>query len=96
MSFLAGTNISGQSSLRLLLKRYVSFAPHFSRGVTASVRPESPPLIVSVGSWSVVEETETAVVSESMTVAVTLCRLGLAPPAVWKVTRYCTNRAPPA
>lgn len=59
------------------------------------MRPESPSSIVWVGDWSVVAD-ETVVVGESMTVAVTLCRLGLAPPAVWKVTRYCTNRAPRA
>lgn len=47
-------------------------------------------MIVWVGNWSVVE---IVVVGESMTVAVTPCRLGLAPLAVWKVTRYCTNRA---
>jgi hypothetical protein len=95
MSFLAGTNISGQSSRPRLSKRYLSFAPHCSLEVKARARPESASWTGVVGSWSV-EEVDIAVAGEAITVAVTLCSVGPAPPAGLKVARYWTNRAPPA
>ena len=79
-SFLAGTNISGQSSRPRLSKRCLSFAAHCSREVTASERPEAVSATGVVGSWSVAEA-DIAVAGESITVAVTLCNAGLAPPA---------------